>query len=253
MNKRKIFLLIPITGLFLTGCTLQDGWNWVNSNIFSPIGTFFSNLFGPHNEAKPKEKSDDQKVYEDSFNAKKLLLKRNLKWEVTSKYVRGGTEAFSKYDIGFDSGKAKLSVASNNETFEIYAKHNYNDSSDNFSVDWYTQAYHEEEFMGYYKTQINDLTANAVLFQCYSLVIDVPFEDLVQKDGHYEANNISREYSESSITISSYKVYIGKTFVSKVHFEGKVVVEGEEAPMSSDYVFSEFGQVHVELPTETIN
>ena len=68
MNKRKIFLLIPITGLFLTGCTLQDGWNWVNSNIFSPIGTFFSNLFGPHNEAKPKEKSDDQKVYEDMTN-----------------------------------------------------------------------------------------------------------------------------------------------------------------------------------------
>jgi hypothetical protein len=253
MNKRKIFLLIPITGLFLTGCTLQEGWNWVNSNIFSPIGTFFSNLFGLHNEAKPKDKSEDQKVYEDSFNAKKLLLERNLKWEATSKYVRNGEESVSKYDIGFDSGKAKLSVSYDEETFDIYAKHIYNESSDNFSVDWYTRAYHEEEFMGYYKTQMNDLTANNVAFQCYSLIIDVPFEDLVQKDGYYEVQNISRDYSGDIITISSYKVYIGKTFVSKVHFEGKVVIQGEESPMSTDYVFSDFGQVHVELPTETVN
>lgn len=46
MKKRKLFLLFPMMGMILSGCSFQDGLNWVSDNIFAPIGEFFSGLFG---------------------------------------------------------------------------------------------------------------------------------------------------------------------------------------------------------------
>lgn len=49
MKKRKILLLIPFAGLVLSGCTFQEGWQtttkWLDSNIWTPVKTFFENLF----------------------------------------------------------------------------------------------------------------------------------------------------------------------------------------------------------------
>ena len=249
MKKHKIFLLLPMTGLLLTGCTLQDGWNWVNSNIFSPIGAFFSNLFGPHSAPKQKEKSDDQKVYEDSFDAKKLLLKRNLKWTASNEYEDEGVKGTSINELEFDVGKVKYIHTQGDAVTTLFASHTYDESTDKFGIDWYTPNYSEEELIGYEKHYFDDLSANEVVFAYYGLIIDVPFIDLVQKDGHYEAENISREYYGEVITIPTYKVYIGKTFVSKVYFEGTIVDGEKEYPISAVYTFSNFNEVHVELPT----
>ena len=50
MKKRKLFVLLPLLGMTLSGCTFQEGWSWVNEHIFSPIGNFFAGLFGGGNE-----------------------------------------------------------------------------------------------------------------------------------------------------------------------------------------------------------
>ncbi len=50
MKRRKILVLIPMLGLFLTGCTFQEGFvtakHWVGQNIYHPVKDFFEGLIG---------------------------------------------------------------------------------------------------------------------------------------------------------------------------------------------------------------
>ena len=45
MKKRKILLLIPFAGLVLSGCTFQDGVNWLGKNIYEPVKNWIVSLF----------------------------------------------------------------------------------------------------------------------------------------------------------------------------------------------------------------
>ena len=62
MKKNKKLVLIPVIGLLLSGCTFQDGLNWMQSHIIDPI----KNIFNKKGEEAPEESGGKKKKY--TFN-----------------------------------------------------------------------------------------------------------------------------------------------------------------------------------------
>jgi len=73
MKKSKLLILFPVMGLFLSGCTFQEGLqstkSWINSHIYQPLKSFFSSSSTPSEEGKKdeekkeEEKKDEGKVF----------------------------------------------------------------------------------------------------------------------------------------------------------------------------------------------
>ena len=66
MKKSKLLILFPVMGLFLSGCTFQEGLqstkSWINSHIYQPLKAFFSSSSTPSEEGKKdEEKKDEEK------------------------------------------------------------------------------------------------------------------------------------------------------------------------------------------------
>ena len=65
MKRRKILVLIPMLGLFLTGCTFEEGFatvkSFIGQNIYHPAKDFIDGLIG-----KKEEKEEEQTPSEDS-------------------------------------------------------------------------------------------------------------------------------------------------------------------------------------------
>lgn len=60
MKKRKLFVLFPLATLTLSGCSLADGFNWFDKNIYSPIEGFVQDLFGIDEEEEEKKPGGDE-------------------------------------------------------------------------------------------------------------------------------------------------------------------------------------------------
>lgn len=62
MKRRKILVFIPLLGLFLSGCTFQEGFatakSWIGTNIYHPVKDFFEGLIGKKDEEKKEEGED---------------------------------------------------------------------------------------------------------------------------------------------------------------------------------------------------
>ena len=73
MKKSKLLILFPVMGLFLSGCTFQEGLqstkSWINSHIYQPLKSFFGSSSTPSEEGKKdeekkeEEKKDEGKVF----------------------------------------------------------------------------------------------------------------------------------------------------------------------------------------------
>ena len=72
MKKSKLLILFPVMGLFLSGCTFQEGLqstkSWINSHIYQPLKSFFGSSSNPSEEGKKdeekkEEKKDEGKVF----------------------------------------------------------------------------------------------------------------------------------------------------------------------------------------------
>ena len=75
MKKSKLLILFPVMGLFLSGCTFQEGLqstkSWINSHIYQPLKSFFSSSSTPapseegkkDEEKKEEEKKDEGKTF----------------------------------------------------------------------------------------------------------------------------------------------------------------------------------------------
>ena len=59
MKRRKILVLIPMLGLFLTGCTFQEGFakakHWIGQNIYHPLKDWIDEMTGKKKEDEKKE------------------------------------------------------------------------------------------------------------------------------------------------------------------------------------------------------
>ena len=70
MKKSKLLILFPVMGLFLSGCTFQEGLqstkSWINSHIYQPLKSFFSSSSTPapsEEGKKEEEKKDEGKTF----------------------------------------------------------------------------------------------------------------------------------------------------------------------------------------------
>lgn len=65
MKRRKILVLIPMLGLFLTGCSFQEGFatakHWIGQNIYHPLKDWIDEMTGK----KSDEKKEDEKKEEE--------------------------------------------------------------------------------------------------------------------------------------------------------------------------------------------
>jgi hypothetical protein len=127
MKKRKILLLIPFAGLVLSGCTFQEGWqtttNWLNNNIWTPVKTFFENLFngggnGGGNKPAPGPETPDTEhegTLSDPLSAEDAIaIGESLeagKYSDKEYYVQGvvqsasyGGDQYGNYNIVIESG-----------------------------------------------------------------------------------------------------------------------------------------------------
>ena len=128
MKKRKILLLIPFAGLVLSGCTFQEGWqtttSWLNNNIWTPVKTFFENLFnGGGNKGgggKPTPGPDTPETEHEGTLADPLSAEDAIaigesleegKYSAKEYYVRGevqsasyGGDQYGNYNITIESG-----------------------------------------------------------------------------------------------------------------------------------------------------
>jgi len=97
MKRRKILVLIPMLGLFLTGCTFEEGFatvkSFIGQNIYHPAKDFIEGLIGKkdNNEEQPKE--DEQKPSEDSGSE------------------GSGDQTEVKYTVKFEAGGGSGSMA----------------------------------------------------------------------------------------------------------------------------------------------
>lgn len=61
MKKRKILVLIPMVGLFLSGCSFSEGFakakHWVADKIYHPAKDWIDEKTGKKEEKKDKEKT----------------------------------------------------------------------------------------------------------------------------------------------------------------------------------------------------
>ena len=68
MKKSKLLILFPIMGLFLSGCTFQEGLqstkSWINSHIYQPLKSFFGSSSTPSEEGK----KDEEKKFMKEIN-----------------------------------------------------------------------------------------------------------------------------------------------------------------------------------------
>ena len=194
----------------------------------------------------------DKAFYEDAFNAKKLLLERNLKITVNTSYTDGGVNKTSYTIEEFDSGKVRLTRPGENDKPENnYLNTSYNAANDTLGLDWYINMSANGVSIGY-SVDHQDITNpnfNSIVLNYLSLIMDIPYSEFTFKDSYYEAQNISRSYFGDTITISSFKVYFSKEFTSKITFEGIVNEDGEVYVYKSTITFSDFNKVHVELPS----
>jgi len=53
MKKRKILYVIPFAALVLSGCSFQDGVNWIGKNIYEPVKNWIVDLFNPGKKDDP--------------------------------------------------------------------------------------------------------------------------------------------------------------------------------------------------------
>ena len=64
MKKSKLLILFPVMGLFLSGCTFQEGLqstkSWISSHIYHPLKDFFSGSSTPSEEGKKDEGGKEQ-------------------------------------------------------------------------------------------------------------------------------------------------------------------------------------------------
>lgn len=71
MKKSKLLILFPIMGLFLSGCTFQEGLqstkSWINSHIYQPLKSFFSSSStpAPSEEGKKEEEKKEEEKKEE--------------------------------------------------------------------------------------------------------------------------------------------------------------------------------------------
>ena len=59
MKRRKILVLIPMLGLFLSGCTFQEGFatakHWIGQNIYHPLKDWIDEMTGKKSDEKKDE------------------------------------------------------------------------------------------------------------------------------------------------------------------------------------------------------
>ena len=60
MKRRKILVLIPMLGLFLSGCTFQEGFatakSWIGEHIYHPVKDWIDEITGKKDEPTPEPK-----------------------------------------------------------------------------------------------------------------------------------------------------------------------------------------------------
>ena len=83
MKKSKLLILFPIMGLFLSGCTFQEGLqstkSWINSHIYQPLKSFFSSSSTPSEEGKKDEEKKEEEKKEDEKAGKVISFESFVK------------------------------------------------------------------------------------------------------------------------------------------------------------------------------
>ena len=198
-----------------------------------------------------KTEEVDKEAYDDFFNAKKLLLERNFQIDINSTYVTAGQSMVSIMSEEFDSGKVRLMHIEDNEPSYNFMDASYNQETDTLSYDWYVRRSNENhEFLGYF-IHHEDVVApdyNEIAYSYFSLIMDIPFESFSLVGDYYEAKDLTRGAHGEVISISSFKVYFSTTFTSKIIMDGTLEEGGDTYEFNTTLKFTNFGNVHVELP-----
>ena len=195
----------------------------------------------------------DKAFYDDVFNAKKLVLERNLQINIETDYSTDGQYMSTYLVEEFDKGKIRMTHPGiNNEPAYNFMDASYNAETDTLIYDWYVRKVDEnEQFLGYriYHQEEENPNFDNITYSFFSLITDIPFESFSLKNDYYEATNIEKTSAYETLAISSFKVYFTSTFVEKIVMDGNLNEDGQDYQFHSTFSFSNIGKVRVELPT----
>ena len=124
MKKSKLLILFPVMGLFLSGCTFQEGLqstkSWINSHIYQPLKSFFGSSSTPSEEGK---KDEEKKEEEKKEETKVPFPSSEIAAYVTSLGLSDTVPEFSgtaiSYDFDADYGSLDIEVGTGNESAAI--------------------------------------------------------------------------------------------------------------------------------------
>lgn len=112
MKKSKLLILFPVMGLFLSGCTFQEGLqstkSWIKSHIYQPLKSFFGSSSTPSEEGKKEEeKKEETKVPFPSSEIEAFVKSLGLS-DTVPEY--SGTAISYKFTSSAESGYGYLDI-----------------------------------------------------------------------------------------------------------------------------------------------
>lgn len=118
MKKRKILVLFPLLGLFLSGCTFQEGLaatkSFIGDKIYHPIRDWFNGITGKKEEQK-SDTSDEKTLTEVAFKSAPKSVKVGTQLDaslvkLTATYSDKSTAEVSAEKVTVDTSKVATGV-----------------------------------------------------------------------------------------------------------------------------------------------